>query len=93
MSRQEDWLLNSIQSPALKLCQELCGQYEWSAEPWRKKNEILICAVMTFFSYDPDFVQELAEMLVDAQRDTRLGRGEAELEDWMRDNRAKKEGV
>lgn len=55
-SLSEEHRRDIINSPAFKFCQELCGQYEWSAEPWRAKTRNIIHAFMTYFEgYDPVF--------------------------------------
>jgi hypothetical protein len=63
---QED-LYDTIETPAYQLCNVLCGQYEWTTEPWREKSRVLIHALMKYFEgCDPLFVDVLRGMYFDA---------------------------
>jgi hypothetical protein len=76
-------LFDTLERPAFKLCQELCGQYEWTSEPWRAKSRVLIQALIGYFSYDPDFARGLSEMYLGAVKDARRY-------DWQQYLRARK---
>ena len=81
----------SVDDLAYWLCKKLCGEYEWTSDPWRVKSQELIHALIAYFSdceCYATFAHGLNEMYLGAVEDARLGRGEAEVESLHRDTRA-----
>jgi hypothetical protein len=88
--------IDSIEKPAFALFKEMCGMYEFSTDPWREKMRKVLEALINHYDTDWDkhsAYLEMCAMYADTLEDARLGRGEAELENWTRDSKAKKEGV
>jgi hypothetical protein len=98
----QNWLnrldnpITSIEEPAFALFKGMCGLYEWTTdagrEDMRKVLEVLINYFDTAWDKHSVFL-EMCAMYADTLEDARLRRGEAEVENWMRDSKAKKEVV
>jgi hypothetical protein len=80
---------DSIESCAFELFKELCGQYEWCTDVWRTKTRKVLEALIAYYDsdYHADVSREMAEMYEDALDDARVGRGDAEVENLLRDGR------
>jgi hypothetical protein len=81
--------IDSIESPAFELFKELCGQYEFWTPEARAKSRRVLAALLAFYDddYSADVHREMAAMYDEALEDARTGRGEAEVENFLRDDR------
>jgi hypothetical protein len=79
-------------SAAFALFEDLCGQYEWCTDHGRAKMRKVLAALIGY--YDTDFDAKncaaLNEMYDVALEDARLGRGDAEVENFSRNARARR---
>jgi hypothetical protein len=76
---------DTVETPAYQLCNVLCGQYAFTSDAGKVQSRELIQALVRYFEYDPLFVDVLRGMYTDALEATRLGRGNAEVENWHRE--------
>jgi hypothetical protein len=65
----------------------MCGQYEWCTDVFRTKAIKVLEALIEFYDSDNDVASEMIEMYESVLDDARTCRGEAEVENWMRDER------
>src|SRR5262249_25405702 len=78
---------DSIESLAFPLFEKMCGQYEWCTDVWRTRTRKVIEALLAYYDSDyyADVSREMVEMYEDALDDARTCRGEAEVENLLRD--------
>jgi len=81
--------IDSIEEPAFQLFKNLCGQYEFWTDYGRAKSRRVLAALLAFYDsdYGADIYREMSEMYDDALEDARTGRGDAEVENSIRDGR------
>src|SRR5215813_5476359 len=81
--------IDSNEEPAFELFKELCGQYEFWTPEARARSRRVLAALLAFYDsdYGADVYREMSEMYDEALEDARVGRGDAEVENSIRDGR------
>jgi hypothetical protein len=72
-----------IEDQIMQLCKELCDRYEFCSEGYRMQVAAAIGVLKPLCGEERR--EQLDELLADAVEDARTGRGDAEVENFIRD--------
>jgi hypothetical protein len=87
------WFVEAFEmdKAALTFFEDLSGRYEWHSDPYRLKSATVLEALIEFYRYDDYISSRMIELYASALEDTRIGRGEAELENLRFDSKRREQ--